>query len=207
MEEKQIDNAVALMGIVASEVEEIDNINTLQYNGWAMYVETERHNGTTDYAVVIMPHDTDITQLKENTPVMAIGKLQTFKDYSTGKVLVYVLTDYVEQIKGKYWIDQNDVQLRGTLGKGITYRETPKGKRITDLMLIVPNELRHSNCFLPCICWQQTADEVKDWEEGTQVVIKGRLQSRDYMKQITEQEQEQRTCYEVSISEIEKAEE
>lgn len=206
MEEKQLDNAVALMGVVASEVTGIDNINTLQYNGWAMYVETVRRNGTADYAVVIMERNTYIEDIEVGTPVMVIGKMQTFKDFATGKVLVYVLADYVERVQGKHWIDQNEVQLKGTIGKGTTYRETPKGKHITDIKVIVPNEVRNSNCFIPCICWQEEATEVKDWEEGTEVVLSGRLQSRDYVKRVNKDTEEQRTCYEVSVNNIKKAE-
>ncbi len=206
MEEKQLDNAVALMGVIASDVEEIDNINGLKYIGWAMQVETVRRSGVADYAVVIMPYDTYVEDLEADVPVMVIGKMQTFKDFTTGRVLVYVLAEYVESVQGDHWLEQNEVQLTGEIGKGTTYRETPKGKRITDIKLIVPNELRQSSCYIPCICWNETADEVKDWEEGTQVAISGRVQSRDYTKRINEDTQEQHTCYEVSVNNIRKAE-
>lgn len=206
MEEIQLDNAVALMGVIVSEVTEIDNINTLPYTGYAMEVETIRKSGVADKAVVIMPRDTYIEDLEIDVPAMVIGKIQTFKDYSTGKVLVYVLAEYAESIQGDHWQDQNEVQLTGTIGKGTAYRETPKGKRITDIKLIVPNELRQNYCYIPCICWNETADEVRDWEEGTQVTLSGRLQSREYTKQINEDTIEQHTCYEVSVNNIKKAE-
>jgi hypothetical protein len=38
---------------------------------------------------------------------------------------------------------------------------------------------------------------------GTHVQIWGRIQSRDYVKKISETEVEQRTAYEVSVSKIE----
>lgn len=202
----RLDNMVALAGVIASEVAEIDNINSLPYEGWAVQVETVRRSGTPDYAVVIMPRDTYIEDFEIGTPVMIIGKMQTFKDFSTGKVLVYVLADYIESIQGEHWEEQNEVEIRGIIGKGATYRETPKGKRITDIKIILPNELRQSDCYIPCICWNETADEAKDWEEGTEVALSGRLQSRDYVKRINEDTEEQRTCYEVSVNTIKKVE-
>ena len=138
---------------------------------------------------------------------MVIGKMQTFKDFTTGKVLVYVLAEYAAPVEGEHWENQNDVTLTGKLGRGITYRETPKGKRITDVMVIVPNVIKGNSCYIPCICWQQVADEVKDWEEGTEVVLTGRLHSREYTKRVDDDTTEQRTCYEVSVNTIEKTSE
>ncbi len=66
--------------------------------------------------------------------------------------------------------------------------------------------LRQSECYIPCICWNETADEVKDLEEGTQVTLSGRIQSREYIKRINADTEEQRTCYEVSVNNIKKAE-
>lgn len=198
-----IENAVAIIGIVSSEMIDIDNIYGQPYEGWKTTVETERKSGITDETIVMMPKKTDISQMQIGTPVMIIGQIQTFKDFTTGKVLVYVLAEYIEPVEGKYWENQNSVMLTGKLGKGMTYRETPKGKRITDIMVIVPNVIKGNSCYIPCICWQQTADMAKDWEEGTEVVLKGRLQKREYTKRVDNGTEEQRTCYEVSINTIE----
>lgn len=201
---ERIENAVALMGVVSSETIDIDNIYGQPYEGWATTVETERRSGIADEAIVVMPKATDVSQMQIGTPVMVIGKMQTFKDFTTGKVLVYVLAEYAAPVEGEHWENQNDVTLTGKLGRGITYRETPKGKRITDVMVIVPNVIKGNSCYIPCICWQQAADEVKDWEEGTEVVLTGRLHSREYTKRVDDETTEQRTCYEVSVNTIEK---
>lgn len=204
---ERIENAVALMGVVSSETIDIDNIYGQPYEGWATTVETERKSGIVDEAIVVMPKETDVSQMQIGKPVMVIGKMQTFKDFNTGKVLVYVLAEYAAPTEGEHWENQNDVTLIGKLGRGITYRETPKGKRITDVMVIVPNVIKGNNCYIPCICWQQVADEVKDWEEGTEVVLTGRLHSREYTKRVDDDTTEQRTCYEVSVNTIEKTSE
>lgn len=202
--EKNIENAVGITGYIVSEVEKIDNIYGQKYEGYSVIVTSERHSGIMDDAVVIMPANTNLDHMVIGMPVMVVGKMQTFKNFETGKVLVYVLADYAEPITGEFWERQNDVVLRGKLGRGITYRETPKGKRITDIMVVVPNLIKGNYCYVPCICWQDEADEVKDWTEGTEVELKGRLQSRKYTKRIDDDTEEQRTCYEVSVSTINK---
>lgn len=202
---KSFENAVALMGVVATETIRIHDVYGQQYDGWATMVETERKSGAADVAVVVMPEDTDISGMEIGVPVMIIGKIQTFKDFSTGKVLVYVLAEYAAPVEGEYWENQNDVVLTGRLGKRIIYRETPKGKRITDITVEVPNVIKGKSCYIPCICWQQVADEVKDWKEGTEVVITGRFQSRNYIKRLDENTEEERICYEVSVYTIRKA--
>lgn len=204
-----LDNAVGLVGEVKS-VNQIDNINGLKYDGYEVILETVRPSGVADEAVVIIP---DTAQLEEvNNRVMVCGKMQTTKNFDTGKVLVYVLADFIGSCpKGE---KQNEVQLNGVMGRGINYRTTPRGKRITDIMVEVPNELRQSLCYIPCICWNEEADEVKDWEEGTPVELSGRLQSRKYSKtvdlyadgKLIETITEQHTCYEVSINNITKKE-
>ena len=46
---------------------------------------------------------------------------------------------------------------------------TPRGKRITDITVKVRNELTGGSCFLPCICWQEQADEAAQWQQGDTV--------------------------------------
>ncbi|MCM1225189.1 MAG: single-stranded DNA-binding protein, partial [Lachnospiraceae bacterium] len=44
-------------------------------------------------------------------------------------------------------------------------------------------------------------------EVGTRLQIEGRIQSREYIKRISDDETETRTAYEVSVSKLEVAEE
>ena len=57
--------------------------------------------------------------------------------------------------------------------------------------------------YIPCICWGRNARFASTFEVGTHVQIWGRIQSRDYVKKLSETQVEQRTAYEVSVSKIE----
>ena len=50
---------------------------------------------------------------------------------------------------------------------------------------------------------EEMPDFALTFEVGTHVQIWGRIQSRDYVKKLSETQVEQRTAYEVSVSKIE----
>ena len=96
--------------------------------------------------------------------------------------------------------DENLVELRGTLCKAPKLRRTPMGRDICDLLLAVNRSYARSD-YLPCICWGAAARESALWEVGTRLCLRGRVQSRPYLK-ITEEGALERVAFEVSASEI-----
>ena len=90
----------------------------------------------------------------------------------------------------------NDVILEGPLCKDPTYRRTPLGREICDIMLAVPRAFQRAD-YLPCILWGRTAQEVSACRTRDWVRICGRLQSRIYTK-VTEHGSIERTAYEIS---------
>ena len=53
------------------------------------------------------------------------------------------------------------------------------------------------------MCWGRNARLAASFEVGAHVQIWGRIQSREYVKKLSETEVEQRVAYEVSVSKIE----
>ena len=90
----------------------------------------------------------------------------------------------------------NTVLLEGVICREPTYRRTPLGREICDLMLAVPRAFRRAD-YLPCILWGRTAQEASQCHTRDRIRICGRLQSRIYTK-ITEAGAEERTAYEIS---------
>lgn len=90
----------------------------------------------------------------------------------------------------------NDVVLEGPLCKEPTYRRTPLGREICDVMLAVPRAFHRAD-YLPCILWGRTAQEVSACHTRDCIRITGRLQSRIYTK-LTEDGPQERTAYEIS---------
>lgn len=98
-------------------------------------------------------------------------------------------------------VEANTIFLDGYICKKPVYRETPFGRRITDLLLAVNRPYGKSD-YIPCICWGKDARLAAEFEVGENVQLTGRIQSREYMKKLTETEAEKRIAYEVSVKSI-----
>ena len=90
----------------------------------------------------------------------------------------------------------NDVSLDGLLCREPTFRRTPLGREICDVMLAVPRAFRRAD-YLPCILWGRTAQELSKCATRDRITIQGRLQSRIYTKYENDVPTE-RTAYEIS---------
>lgn len=102
-----------------------------------------------------------------------------------------------------YSCSKNEITLHGTICKTPTYRTTPLGREVTDILLAVNRNSPKSD-YLPCICWGRAAKFASLQPVGTQLKLKGRIQSRVYKKKLSETEAEDRVAYEVSVSIVEK---
>ena len=100
----------------------------------------------------------------------------------------------------------NQIYLDGFICKEPIYRKTPLGREIADLLLAVNRPYGKSD-YIPCICWGRNARFASNFEVGSRCEIWGRIQSREYMKKLSEEQLERRVAYEVSVSKLELVEE
>lgn len=100
----------------------------------------------------------------------------------------------------------NQIYLDGYICKEPVYRKTPLGREIADLLLAVNRPYGKSD-YIPCICWGRNARFASNFTVGTRCEIWGRIQSREYMKRLSEDDAEKRIAYEVSVSKLELMEE
>ena len=100
----------------------------------------------------------------------------------------------------------NQIYLDGCMWREPVYRKTPLGREIADLLLAVNRPYGKSD-YIPCICWGRNARFASNFTVGTRCEIWGRIQSREYMKRLSEDDAEKRVAYEVSVSKLELMEE
>lgn len=96
----------------------------------------------------------------------------------------------------------NSIYLDGYICKEPIYRKTPLGREIADLLLAVNRPYGKSD-YIPCISWGRNARFAGNFKVGDRVAVWGRIQSREYMKRIDEENVEKRIAYEVSVSKLE----
>lgn len=123
------------------------------------------------------------------------GQIRSHNQRADGirRLMIFVFASSVTVEDGE---PINDVILEGLLCREPTYRRTPLGREICDVMLAVPRAFHRAD-YLPCILWGRTAQEVSACHTRDCIRIYGRLQSRIYTK-LTEEGAQERTAYEVS---------
>ena len=92
----------------------------------------------------------------------------------------------------------NQIFLDGFICKEPIYRKTPLGREIADLLIAVNRPYGKSD-YIPCICWGRNARFASSFTVGTRCEIWGRIQSREYIKKLSEEDAEKRVAYEVSV--------
>lgn len=98
-------------------------------------------------------------------------------------------------------MNPNIIELVGYICKPPVYRTTPFKREICDILVAV-NRAYNKSDYLPCIAWGRNAKYIKDAGIGTKVELVGRIQSREYQKRINDEEIQNKTAYEISISKI-----
>lgn len=96
----------------------------------------------------------------------------------------------------------NQIFLDGYICKPPIYRKTPLGRGIADLLIAVNRPYGKSD-YIPCIAWGRNARFASSFEVGGRIQVWGRVQSREYVKKLNEEDLEKHTAYEVSVSKLE----
>ena len=197
-------NQVAIMGKIASQF-----TFSHQVFGEGFYltdVVVKRLSESEDrIPVMVSERLVDVTQDYEGEYIQVFGQFRSYNRHEEKKNRL-VLSVFAREISFVDEVDEsmksNQIFLDGYICKPPVYRKTPLGREIADLLISVNRPYGKSD-YIPCICWGRNARYASAFQVGGHVLIWGRIQSREYMKKISENETEKRTAYEVSVSKLE----
>ena len=186
-------NTIILRGFLHSRPEFSHENHGREFYRFSLLVP--RLSGAEDILPVIAARDVlEHTEL-DGGILEITGQIRSFNNRSdTGRRLV--ISVYAEKIALCDAEPENLVSLIGTICKEPVYRRTPLGREICDVMLAV-NRSYHRSDYLPIILWGRSAKEATQFTVGTMLQVEGRLQSREYQKQLPDGV-EKRTAYEIS---------
>lgn len=196
-------NYASVSGIAISDFQkEREDFGRNQY---VSDIEVRRLSGRTDRIPVMAP-----AKLLEDAAgckgqyVCVAGRYHSMNYYDGKKrrVKLFVYAGVLAvQAEDGGMCDRNYIFLDGYLCRKPIFRTTPLGRTITDLLVAVNSAFGISD-YIPCVCWESTAHLASSLPVGSHIGIEGRLQSREYMKQIPGREPERRIAYEVSVSKL-----
>ena len=159
--------------------------------------------------VMISERLIDVTEDYTGEFIMVSGQFRSYNkhDELKNRLVLSVFAREVEFIEEELdGAKTNNIMLDGYICKLPVYRKTPLGREIADLLIAVNRPYGKSD-YIPCICWGRNARFASAFEVGNHVQVFGRIQSREYVKKLSETATEKRTAYEVSVSKLECLEE
>lgn len=211
MAEKKItENTVLLIGELEGDLE-----YSYEAYGEKFYVgrvkSNRLNNSTVDFVpITVSERLIDVTKCIEKTRVKIKGQYRSFNkidnEAGTRHLVLSVFCKDIEILEAEpeddIWeADDDKISLRGFLCKAPTFRTTPHGREVSDIMLAVPRSYGKSD-YIPCITWGRNARFAADLKPGTEISVNGRIQSRQYKKRLNDTDFEIRDVYEISISSL-----
>lgn len=167
-------------------------------------LRVRRLSGTEDTVIIVTARG--LLQTCPVEPDMELtveGEVRSYNNRSgTGSRLV--ITVFAKALEPGDGGSRNELTLAGVLCKPPVVRRTPLGREICDMMLAVNRKYGRAD-YLPCISWGALAAWCGQLSVGSGVRLNGRLQSREYTKEIDGQSV-RRTAFEVSVMTLEPVE-
>ena len=196
-------NQVTIIGEIVSDFQYSHEVYGEGF--YMVEVSVRRLSDFVDYIPVMVSErliDVDGDYLGQE--VYISGQFRSFNRHEEKKnrLVLSVFARDLEIIGEEEEEPENQIFLDGYICKAPVYRKTPLGREIADLLVAVNRPYGKSD-YIPCICWGRNARFAADFTVGGHIQIWGRIQSREYVKKISEEEVEKRVAYEVSVSKLE----
>ena len=209
MTDKVIENnQVVIMGEIVSNFEFSHEIFGEGF--YMVDVKVPRLSDSSDIIpLMVSERLIDVGEEYQGLNIMVQGQFRSYNRHEERKNRL-VLSVFAREIE---FVDEtpessktNQIYLDGYICKEPIYRKTPLGREIADLLLAVNRPYGKSD-YIHCICWGRNARFASNFSVGTRCEIWGRIQSREYMKRLSDDDAEKRIAYEVSVSKLEIMEE
>ena len=197
-------NQVTMIGEIVSEFEFSHEVYGEGF--YLVDISVSRLSDSVDYIpLMVSERLVEVTQSYIGETISVSGQFRSYNRHEEKKnrliLSVFVRElEFVDEIEDD--IKSNQIYLDGYICKEPIYRKTPLGREIADLLVAVNRSYGKSD-YIPCICWGRNARYASSFEVGSHVEVYGRIQSREYIKKIGEEQTEKRVAYEVSVNKIE----
>ena len=200
-------NQVSIVGTIVSDFRYSHEVY-----GEGFYMVDVSVNRLSDFVdiipVMVSERLVDTTENYEGQLIYVTGQFRSYNRHEEKKnrLVLSVFARELEFLEEETDdLKSNQIYLDGFVCKEPVYRKTPLGREIADLLIAVNRSYGKSD-YIPCICWGRNARFASGFEVGSHVEIWGRIQSREYVKKIGENETEKRVAYEISVSKVERLE-
>lgn len=175
-------------------------------NFYELILDVKRLSNTSDRLPVTISEKllTDMSDFQEGKTLAVSGEYRSTNKLigDRSKLVLYffaknIMPNTENDIPNN---ELNFLKLVGFICKPPIFRETPFRREICDVLLAVNRPNNNKSDYIPCITWGRNAKYMSSLSVGTKIELDGRIQSRQYKKQLASGESEDRVAYEVSCS-------
>lgn len=200
--ENKNNNAVTITGILKNTLKfSYEAYSEKFYKG---ILQIKRQSGVYDeIKIIVSERLSEMRNCKAGDTVKIEGELRSYNEKQDDGTHL-ILAVFAKRISHCEPSAEhiNNVTLDGFVCKEPIYRTTPFGREITDLHIAVNRGYRKSS-YIPTIVWGRNAQFAKLLAMGDKVSVCGRIQSREYVKRLTDEKTVTKTTYELSVFKIE----
>lgn len=194
-------NHISLVGLVGESPAVSHENHGVTYYRFPLRVR--RLSGVEDVVNIVAAQAlTQGCAVEPGTTLAVEGEVRSYNNRggAGSKLVITVHARTLERGDGPH---KNELTLAGVLCKPPVVRRTPLGREICDMMLAVNRKYGRAD-YLPCIAWGALAAWCGRLGVGDGLRLNGRLQSREYTKEI-DGHSSRRTAFEVSVMSLEPA--
>ena len=118
-----------------------------------------------------------------NNYIQVKGRFSSYnkkREDGTSKLFLFVKAEQITFLS--FEENLNKLEIEGYIVKKPSYRITPLGREICDVLIACNIEDTKKSEYIPVICWDTAAKPVSELSIGSKLNIFGRIQSRVYTK-------------------------
>lgn len=194
-------NSITLSGVITKEP-----IFTHEVYGerfFELEVSASRKSGTVDTLIVCAAETLLPKECSCGDMIKILGEVRTRNIHlEDGKSRLHIFVFAREIMEYDDDFDTNFVVMEGVICREPKYRETPLGREIAEVMVACNRPYGKSD-YIPTVAWGRNARRVGNMEVGTHIRVWGRMQSREYTKELEDGSQIRKVAYELSANRIE----
>jgi primosomal replication protein N len=184
-------NQITIKGILGDEYDLSHETHGEKF--YRTTIKTVRDSGTVDVLPVLISEKLKIANAGQFFAEVR-GEIRSYNQVTeTGtKLILSLFAKNIRELSEEE--HYNQVTLNAFLTKKPVLRTTPLGRTICDILIAVNRKTSKSD-YIPCVIWGKNAEEASTLNVSDNIIIEGRLQSREYNKN-----GETRIAYEVSVN-------
>ncbi len=200
-------NKAWIRGTMEKNLEYSHNVGKEKF--YKTRVKVPRKSGVEDFVPIVVSEKYLPENFREiffNQNIEVGGQFHSFRKIENSPKLELFLYAKMIRILGEKWDEtkeNNLIYLKGCLTKDPIFRETPTGRKIAQLSVVI-NRKREIDDYIPCIVWEEKAQfAFENLCKKSKIELYGRIQSRNYAKLYSNERIEFKDTYEISITNLE----